>query len=94
MDPKAAVDFEKKSQSRQTIAQGGRINYNSRGAQARCEVSWWGATSAAAAAFRVTGMSITWKPMRATPQAVAEEGEESWRPVHETQPYLVVAQKR
>ena len=41
------------------------------------------------------GMSITWKPMTATPQAVAEEGEEFWRPIHETQPYiLIVAQKK
>ncbi len=46
----------------------------------------------AAAAARMT---IAWKPMTATPQAVAQEGEAFWRPVHETQPYiLLIAQKR
>jgi toxoflavin synthase len=41
------------------------------------------------------GMSVAWKPMIATSQAVAEEGEEFWRPVQEAQPYiLLVAQKR
>jgi cyclopropane fatty-acyl-phospholipid synthase-like methyltransferase len=46
-------------------------------------------------AAAATGMSIAWKPMIATPQAVAQEGEEFWRPVHETQPYiLLIAQKR
>jgi SAM-dependent methyltransferase len=46
-------------------------------------------------AAAATGMSVAWKPMTATPQAVAEEGEEFWRPVHETQPYiLIIAQRR
>ena len=46
-------------------------------------------------AAAAAGMSLTWKPMTATPQAVAEEGEEFWRPVHETQPYiLIIAQRR
>jgi toxoflavin synthase len=46
-------------------------------------------------AAAATGMSAAWKPMTATPQAVAEEGEEFWRPVHETQPYiLIIAQRR
>jgi hypothetical protein len=46
-------------------------------------------------AAAAAGMSIAWKPMVATPQAVAQEGEEFWRPVHETQPYiLLIAQKR
>jgi hypothetical protein len=41
------------------------------------------------------GMKIAWKPMMATPSAVAQEGEEFWRPVHETQPYvLLIAQAR
>jgi len=45
-------------------------------------------------AAAAAGMGIMWKPMMATPQAVAEEGEEFWRPVHETQPYiLLIAQK-
>jgi len=40
-------------------------------------------------------MSIAWKPMIATPQAVAQEGEDFWRLVHEAQRYiLVVAEKR
>jgi toxoflavin synthase len=46
-------------------------------------------------AAAAAGMSIAWKPMTATPQAVAQEGEEFWRPVHEAQPYiLLIAQKR
>jgi SAM-dependent methyltransferase len=46
-------------------------------------------------AAAASGMSITWKLMTATPQALAEEGEEFWRPVHETQPYiLLIAQGR
>jgi toxoflavin synthase len=46
-------------------------------------------------AAAVAGMSIAWKPMIATPQAVAQESEEFWRPIHETQPYiLLIAQKR
>jgi toxoflavin synthase len=46
-------------------------------------------------AAAATGMSVAWKPMTATPQALAEEGEEFWRPVHETQPYiLIIAQRR
>jgi hypothetical protein len=45
-------------------------------------------------AAAAAGVSITWKSMAATPQALAEEGEEFWRPVHETQPYiLLIAQK-
>jgi len=36
------------------------------------------------------GMSVAWKPMTATPQAVAAEGEAFWRPVHETQPYILM----
>jgi toxoflavin synthase len=39
------------------------------------------------------GMSIAWKPMTATPQALAEEGEDFWRPVHETQPYILLVAK-
>ena len=39
------------------------------------------------------GMRLAWKPMTATPQAMTEEGEAFWRPIHETQPYvLIVAQ--
>jgi toxoflavin synthase len=46
-------------------------------------------------AAAASGMSIAWKPMSATPQALTEEGEEFWRPVHETQPYiLLIAQGR
>jgi hypothetical protein len=46
-------------------------------------------------AAAVSGMSVAWKPMTATPQALAEEGEEFWRPFHETQPYvLLIAQGR
>jgi hypothetical protein len=46
-------------------------------------------------AAAASGMSIVWKQMTATPQALAEEGEEFWRPVHETQPYiLLIAQGR
>jgi toxoflavin synthase len=46
-------------------------------------------------AAAVSGMSIAWKPMAATPQALAEEGEEFWRPLHEAQPYvLLIAQGR
>jgi SAM-dependent methyltransferase len=46
-------------------------------------------------AASAAGMDIAWKSMMATPHAVAQEGEEFWRPVHETQPYiLLVAQKR
>jgi len=45
-------------------------------------------------AAAAVSMSVAWKPMIATPQAVAQEGEDFWRPVHEAQPYiLVVAQK-
>jgi hypothetical protein len=41
------------------------------------------------------GMSVTWKPMTAAPEAVAAEGEEFWLPVHETQPYiLLIAQRK
>ncbi len=44
-------------------------------------------------AAAVAGMSVAWKPMTATSEAVAAEGEEFWRPVHETQPYtLLIAQ--
>jgi len=46
-------------------------------------------------AAAATGMCVRWKPMTATAQAVAEEGEEFWRPVHEAQPYaLIIAQRR
>jgi len=46
-------------------------------------------------AAATAGMSIAWKPMTATPEAVAAEGEEFWRPVHETQPYaLLIAQSK
>ena len=46
-------------------------------------------------AAAAAGMSVAWKPMTAAPQAVAEEGEEFWRPVHETQPYiLIIAQRK
>jgi toxoflavin synthase len=46
----------------------------------------------AAAAAR---MSVVWKPMTATSEAVAAEGEEFWRPVHEAQPYtLLVAERK
>jgi toxoflavin synthase len=41
-------------------------------------------------AAAASGMSIAWKPMSATPQALTEEGEEFWRPVHETQPYILL----
>src|SRR5262249_19858845 len=45
-------------------------------------------------AAAATGMCVRWKPLTATAQAVAEEGEEFWRPVHETQPYaLFIAQR-
>jgi toxoflavin synthase len=45
-------------------------------------------------AANAAGMNVAWRPVTATPQAVAEEGEEFWRPVHETQPYiLLIAQK-
>jgi toxoflavin synthase len=44
-------------------------------------------------AAAAAGMSVAWKSMAATSEAVATEGEEFWRPVHETQPYaLLVAQ--
>ncbi len=46
-------------------------------------------------AAAVAGMSIAWKPMTATPEALAEEGEEFWRPLHEARPYiLLIAQAR
>jgi len=46
-------------------------------------------------AAAVAGMNVAWKSMTATPQAVAKEGEEFWRPIHETQPYiLLIAQGR
>jgi 2-polyprenyl-3-methyl-5-hydroxy-6-metoxy-1,4-benzoquinol methylase len=41
------------------------------------------------------GMSVAWKSMTATPEAVAAEGEAFWRPVNETQPYtLIIAQRK
>jgi hypothetical protein len=46
-------------------------------------------------AAAVAGMNVAWKSMTATPQALAKEGEEFWRPIHETQPYiLLIAQGR
>jgi len=46
-------------------------------------------------AAAVAGMNVAWKSMTATPQAVAKEGEEFWRPIHETQPYIIlIAQGR
>jgi hypothetical protein len=46
-------------------------------------------------AAAVAGMNVAWKSMTATPQAVAKEGEEFWRPIHEAQPYiLLIAQRR
>jgi SAM-dependent methyltransferase len=41
------------------------------------------------------GMTPAWKALFATPEAVAQKGEEFWRRCHETQPYAVlIAQKR
>jgi len=41
------------------------------------------------------GMTFEWKRLFATAQAVAEKGDEFWRPCHETQPYaLLVAQNK
>lgn len=46
-------------------------------------------------AAAAAGMSVAWRPVIATPQAIAREGEDFWRPVHEAQPYIrLVAQKR
>jgi len=45
-------------------------------------------------AAAAVGMSVAWKPMIATPQAVAQEGEDFWRPVHESQPYILVVAQR
>jgi cyclopropane fatty-acyl-phospholipid synthase-like methyltransferase len=46
-------------------------------------------------AAAAAGMRVAWRPMTATSEAVAAEGEEFWRPVHETQPYiLLIAQRK
>ncbi|HEY2529418.1 MAG TPA: class I SAM-dependent methyltransferase [Xanthobacteraceae bacterium] len=46
-------------------------------------------------AAAAAAMSVAWKPMTATSEAVATEGEEFWRPVHETQAYaLLIAQRK
>jgi len=41
------------------------------------------------------GMTLQWKKLFASPEAIAQKGEEFWRPCHETQPYaLLIAQKK
>jgi 2-polyprenyl-3-methyl-5-hydroxy-6-metoxy-1,4-benzoquinol methylase len=45
-------------------------------------------------AAAAAGMSVAWKPMTATSAAVAAEGEEFWRPVHEAQPYILLVAQR
>jgi len=45
-------------------------------------------------AAAAVGMSVVWTPLIATAQAVAKEGEDFWRPVHEAQPYVLVVAQR
>ena len=41
------------------------------------------------------GLMFEWKQLLASPPAIAQKGEQFWRPCHETQPYaLLIAQKK